>query len=441
MDDREPTSRPARTVQLDEIVLGASDEVSWVESSAGNSAQLRFHDRVQGAVCLRPGWTGADGSTGPGSVLRSSYQALFPAAVLLGAAGDAGPAAAPRILVVGLGAGAGVVLLAHHWPAARIAVVEVDTRVVELALRHHPLLRRLSEEPAAGSASGPRLRILRQDVRELITATPLTAPADARHDAVILDAFTPHGGIPRELSTPAFFSGVADRLLAEGGTVLSNVPGSYSGPGAQAPARAVEGMAQAGLGESHNFPMPARSGGGGFHPADGRNNLIVSARHPLQLGPSGSGAARMAAFLPYPDVSAGSAVSEELILGRVAAAGPAWAAPLPRGALRTRLEVLLPAPAPAEATTTTRVGDGGLAEALAGDVAHRYAHRLPQEWRRQWTGEVSVIRTDHVVRVRELFSAVITEAARTGEDGSTLVHGGRRLTHGAGGGQDRSGRE
>lgn len=81
-----------------------------------------------------------------------------------------------RILMGGLGCGAGVVALLHHFPDCRIDVAEVDPVVVDLARRHVPLL-------AAHEASGA-VTIHTAAVETVVHAAPLQ-----RWDVALMDCF------------------------------------------------------------------------------------------------------------------------------------------------------------------------------------------------------------------------------------------------------------
>jgi|GEM_PF-6918301 len=76
---------------------------------------------------------------GPGPVPEASYVLGWIMAVL--------PQPRSRVLMGGLGCGAGVVALLHHFPGCQIEVAEIDPVVVRLARRHVPLLQ---EWEAAG---------------------------------------------------------------------------------------------------------------------------------------------------------------------------------------------------------------------------------------------------------------------------------------------------
>jgi hypothetical protein len=113
--------------------------ITWVISEGNNYAELRFFDKVEGGVCLRPSWdelgSYGDGSLAhvampegqdisgappghtwpkdlpkpnPGTLAKSPYVNLFPAGVLLNerlmkAAGGDYRKAAPNILVIRCG--------------------------------------------------------------------------------------------------------------------------------------------------------------------------------------------------------------------------------------------------------------------------------------------------------------------------------------------------
>ncbi|MFW5845098.1 MAG: hypothetical protein ACOCXJ_02625, partial [Planctomycetota bacterium] len=147
--------------------------ITWVASTIGNYAQLRFFDKIEGGVCLQPSWAqlidlaaadpalahlvpGPDwdyvpepGRTwpedrphpDPGTLSNTKYTCLYPSAVLLNeglmqAAGGDYRKAAPNILIIGLGSGIGIALYAHHFPEASITVVDIDRVVNEKALRY-----------------------------------------------------------------------------------------------------------------------------------------------------------------------------------------------------------------------------------------------------------------------------------------------------------------
>jgi len=81
-----------------------------------------------------------------------------------------------RILMGGLGCGAGPLALLHHFPDCRIDVAEIDPVVIDLARRHVPLLASLE---ASGAVT-----IHATAVEDLVR----TAPADA-WDLALMDCF------------------------------------------------------------------------------------------------------------------------------------------------------------------------------------------------------------------------------------------------------------
>ncbi len=122
---------------------------------------------LQGASLLKPSATDVDPAlpAGPGPVIETRYQLAW----LL--AGQRYPAG--RGLMIGLGGGSGVVGLLHQFPELSLDVVDVDPRVVEMALEFCPLLK--SYEKAG------RLTLTVADGEEFLKGL------DAKYDFVIAD--------------------------------------------------------------------------------------------------------------------------------------------------------------------------------------------------------------------------------------------------------------
>ena len=168
----------------------AYSSITWMVSDDDNFQQLKFFDRVEGGICLRPTWDdlialaqkdptlrhlvpdpasrpkpmkgGSDWPhtwlPDPGTVTNSPYIRLFPIGVLLNndvmtrAGGDL-QKADPKILVIGLGSGIGIANLSHHFPNASITVVDIDQVVEDMVRDNYPLLAWLLTQKLASVRS------------------------------------------------------------------------------------------------------------------------------------------------------------------------------------------------------------------------------------------------------------------------------------------------
>jgi spermidine synthase len=154
-------------------------------------------------------------------------------------------------LLVGLGGGAMVRFINHHFPDVRLDVVEIDAAMVAVARDYF------------GTSAGPRTRILVEDGRDYLER------ATERYDLVLIDAHLHPGertdatGHPLSLKSEAFYRSI-QRRLNPGGVVMFNI---LSGPDAR---RYVESVRRA-------FAATEV-----YHPR-GTGNLIVfaSAQGPL----------------------------------------------------------------------------------------------------------------------------------------------------------------
>lgn len=327
----------------DQQVLDHEDSsyahISWVVSHDNNYAQLRFYDRVEGGVCLRPRWdeiapahlampdgyqvhvgetehTWDDGLTRPnmGSLSNTKYINLYPLAVLLNrglmdTAGDDPSAATPNILIVGLGSGVGVAMLAHHFPEASITVVDIDREVNEIVRKHYPLLRWLEAEAPPTSDGRKRLRLVAADARQAVIYPDMHG-SERPFDIVILDAYTSGSTIPPHLMTREFFTEVGE-AMAPGGVMLSNIIGSYTGPKRRLLGGAIRSMQAAGF-QVHNFPIYQYEYGARRPAFDGeamretRNNIVIASREAVDPDGNRAGWASIDAFVeaggPYPEL-------------------------------------------------------------------------------------------------------------------------------------------
>ncbi|MEX1364845.1 MAG: protein arginine N-methyltransferase [Nannocystaceae bacterium] len=102
-----------------------------------------------------------------------------------------------RGLMLGLGSGAGAIMLLSAFPGLRLRVVEIDPRLIELALRYFPRLAHLRREG--------RLELVAGDAREAI-ARPARGN---RWDFTLLDLFTGTPTPPSLVHDPVFMANVA----------------------------------------------------------------------------------------------------------------------------------------------------------------------------------------------------------------------------------------
>lgn len=349
----------SKRMAADQAVLDHRDSaytsMTWVASPSEDYLQLRFFDKVEGGVCLHPTWQELvelkdprlahlvpttrpemappakswpfTWTPDPGTVSNSPYVRLFPLSILLNntlvaAAGADARQAHARILVVGLGSGAGIAVLAHHFPNAAITVVDIDRKVIDMVRDHFPLIRWLSEQKRADGE--PRLRFEVGDARQFIHFRG--ERKEPTYDVLILDAYTAGSTIPSHLMTREFFVDCA-RVLNDDGILLANVIGSYGRSGAgntiegekhRVLGGAIRSFRAAGLTSVINFPvLSVWETAGQFNMEDPRNNIVVASRKPLE--PKGSADERwdrVKSFVLFPEVAAGKNVSRQYLLRR-----------------------------------------------------------------------------------------------------------------------------
>jgi spermidine synthase len=314
----------ARGFAADAVVLAHRDSpyahLTWALSRELNQLTLLFFDRPHGAVCLEPRWDDAlaqvpAGAPNPGTLTSTTYFHLYPAALLLHErlmreAQGRLSAARPRMLMVGLGIGAGVSLLAHHVPQASTDVVEIDPEVVAMVREHYPFLRWLEGQRTEDGRA--RLRLLIGDARQVIRRL---AQEDVRYDVVILDAYGLGTLVPPHLMTREFYEEVG-AVLAEDGIMVSNVPGSYTGRQHRLLGGAARTLRAAGFRGVHNVPVPIPGSPlGTFDPSILRNNLLFASRRPLEPADRPAAWQAMAGVVLYPELPEGRYVSRTFYLG------------------------------------------------------------------------------------------------------------------------------
>lgn len=148
-------------------------------------------------------------------------------------------------LLIGLGGGALVRFLNHHFPALRLDVVEIDPMIVDVARAYF------------GTVPGPGTRFVVEDAHSFV------ARPGGLYDVVLIDAHLHPGehtdstGHPSRLKTQAFMRNVQARL-APGGVAMFNM---------------IEGRDSAAYVESVRAAFAATRV---FRPA-GSGNLVVAA--------------------------------------------------------------------------------------------------------------------------------------------------------------------
>lgn len=325
----------------------AYSSITWMVSDADNFLQLKFFDKVEGGICLRPTWDdlitlaekeptlrhlvpdpasrpkpmkgGPDWPHSwlpdPGTVTNSPYIRLFPIGVLLNndvmtrAGGDV-QKADPKIMVVGLGSGIGIANLAHHFPNASITVVDIDQVVEDMVRDHYPLLAWLLTQKLPSGE--PRLRFEVRDARQFIR---YDAKREKRpYDMLLLDAYTSGSTIPPHLMTREFFSECAE-ILTPDGIVFANVIGSLMGEKRLVSGGAMRSFRAAGLTHLWNFPimLPGESPGK-IKTDQSRNNIVVCSRKPLDPRLNAAGWERLKQFEPYPQLPRGMSISAGYVL-------------------------------------------------------------------------------------------------------------------------------
>jgi len=124
---------------------------------------------------------------------------------------------APQVrncLLIGLGGGAMVRFINHHFPEVELDVVEIDAAIVSVAAEFF------------GTREGPRTRIIVADGFDYLERAAQT------YDLILVDAHLDPGkrtdtaGHPLTLQTEAFFQSVERRLNAGGVVMFNSLAGS-----------------------------------------------------------------------------------------------------------------------------------------------------------------------------------------------------------------------
>ncbi len=312
--------------------------ISWVASDSGNYAQLRFFDKVEGGVCLRPTWAELqelalskpdlahlipktavsvpENIANPGTLSNTRYVCLYPSSILLNnsliqrANGDARQAPA-NVLVVGLGSGVGISVLAHHFPEASITVVDIDQTVIDMVVDHYPFIASLQNEQT--SDGRPRLILDAADARQYITYEDMRRDPLTRYDVVVLDAYTSGSTIPSHLMTKEFFVSIA-AILNPDGILMSNIIGSYTGKKRYVLGGAMRSMQAAGLDQVINIPIMTPGYIGSIDVNDTRNNIVLASKAPLTPDRNSHGWKRMEAFTPWNELPTGAYETANVVL-------------------------------------------------------------------------------------------------------------------------------
>lgn len=194
------------------IETGESSYGIYAWSRSSISENLWNSGRNQGGVFSRP--TLKESSRylpllngkldGPGLIPHSPYLQVFP----IGLVGKVPLPTAPRILIIGLGSGAGIGSLIAHFPQSTTDIVDIDPMVIDMSRRNYPLLPALEkwQKATIHAAEG------RQFVRNTLSKT---------YDLIIIDAFA-GGTIPGHLLTVEFLQD-CKRIMKPQGRLHANL--------------------------------------------------------------------------------------------------------------------------------------------------------------------------------------------------------------------------
>ena len=383
-------------------------------------------------------WPTGKAKPNPGTLTKSAYVNMFSAGILLNerlmkeAAGDP-RRAKPNILVIGLGSGVGISVLAHHFPEASIAVVDIDQVVIEMVLHHYPFIAWLSEQQT--SDGRPRLKMGEHeaiDARQYIRHGYLRNDGGRKYDMVIVDAFTDGSTIPPHLMTKEFFEEIR-ACMHEDGIVLSNVIGSYEGTKHKVVGGSLLAQREAGLRETYNLPL--MHGSNAFDPSTSRNNIIIASTQALDPQGNRAGWQRLRDWVPYPELPTRRYVSREIGLlneyGQVMSA----LAPIQDDAaydqLRSGLRRLISSQVTGKKSTRQGTTEDPSLVQSTRDMVLKYYPQAPG-WSDAQHNRVYYQETDWVMQARENWSSAIREAMRVEMPGRRQVHLGSNLVGEAG---------
>lgn len=463
----------------------AYSHISWVTSDAGNFAQLRFFDKVEGGVCLEPSWDDyaalndslgdspdsrlslkhllptqawpakkAPGPTwpsdkahpDPGTLPHTRYVCLFPAAVLLNksvmqAAGGDHKKAAPNIIIVGLGSAVGISVLAHHFPEASITVVDIDQVVIDMVHDHYPFIDWLTTQKC--SDGRPRLKIVARDARQYLHYADMRQDNGMKYDIVILDAYTSGSTIPSHLMTQEFFEQIR-RTLTDDGILMSNIIGSYTGKKKHVVGGAMRSMHAAGLTNIHNLPVLSHpSTSKEFIETDNnatRNNIMLASPYPLSPSQRKKAWKSLNAFTMYPELKTKKYITELVTLvqknryitpqvSSIDFSGP-MLNNIRKNAVQKQKEQFKKQKtfAKNDDVTNAYISDAALIEACQTEVLKKWHGKVPTGWKTKVTETIGLIyaRTDHVLFVRRCFERSIAAARK--KDGSMFIHSMQYVT-------------
>ena len=463
--------------------------ISWIVSECDNYAQLRFMDRIEGAVCLQPNWDSyaelakenpnlahlvpdspwtARAEPGkkwpkgkphpsPGTLTNTKYVCMFPSAVLLNrrvmeeAQGDPRKAK-PNIIIVGLGSAVGISVLAHHFPEASIKVVDIDQVVIDMVYDHYPFIEWLSKQKC--SDGRPRLEIAGNDARQYIHYPKMRNDNGMTYDIVILDAYTSGSTIPSHLMTAEFFKQVRD-VLHPDGILLSNIIGSYTGPKNLVLGGAIRSQQEAGFTHIHNFPVLSSPLMGNaesrelmeIKPNHARNNMVLACAEPVDPIGHRQGWEYLKSFTLYNDLPAGMALTEKIEL--VTKSNSQWAStsvsvPPIDAARKLRIESRKASAEEMKGQKTLAryddysnylVKDEALVEECVLGVKEQWGKNLPTGWDRKPNDVVIYYqRYDWVLFARRTFERSVAAAKNRNQVG--FKHTGKNIV-----GTDKESRE
>lgn len=239
----------------------------------------------QGELALSPSWSEMDhpslahlrperGVTreGPGTLSPSAFLQMFMVSVLLHPGLGALSPKRGDVLVAGLGAGAGIVTLHHHFPLLKITVVEVDPNVVTFTKAQFPLLRWLIDVKQS-------IRIILMDCVKFIAGAPPSS-----FDIIILDAYNEMAQLADGILTDAFMRHVGRALRADG-VLLVNVIGRFDLAIAGPLTSAIGAVRTSGFRHASLFPLPEPEFGEpekGIDDSILRNTMVVASRIPMR---------------------------------------------------------------------------------------------------------------------------------------------------------------